>query len=85
LGPDADLAAAWKSIGAAPAVLEGFVQFETAFSVILCRGTDGAMAVWDTPENRHETGILDTSTVPAPGLVLDQADAAITLARHVAD
>jgi len=85
LGPDADLAGAWEAIGQAPAVLEGFVAFETEFSVILCRGADGAVAVWDTPENRHASGILDTSTVPAPAIVLDQAEAAIALARQVAE
>jgi 5-(carboxyamino)imidazole ribonucleotide synthase len=85
LGPDADLAAAWEAIGRAPAVLEGFVSFEAEFSVILCRAENGETAVWDTPENRHAAGILDTSTVPASALVLDQAAEAIALARRVAD
>jgi 5-(carboxyamino)imidazole ribonucleotide synthase len=84
LGQDADLAGAWGAIGQAPAVLEGFVAFETEFSVILCRGADGGVAVWDTPENRHASGILDTSTVPAPAIVLDQAEAAVALAQEVA-
>ena len=85
LGEGADLSAAYDAIGRAPAVLEGFVDFAAEFSVILCRGTDGATAVWDTPENRHASGILGTSTVPASSLVLEQADAAVALARRVAD
>lgn len=85
LGDDADLDAAYEAIGRAPAVLEGFVAFEAEFSVILCRAENGESAVWDTPENRHASGILDTSTVPAPALVLDQAEAAIALAGRVAD
>ncbi len=85
LGKSADTAAAWDAIGRAPAVLEGFVDFAAEFSVILCRGADGSTVVWDTPENRHKAGILDTSTVPAQRLILDQADAAIALTRQVAD
>jgi 5-(carboxyamino)imidazole ribonucleotide synthase len=85
LGDGADLAAAWDAIGRAPAVLEGFVRFEAEFSVVLCRAESGETAVWDTPENRHKSGILDTSTVPASGLVLGQAEEAIGLARRVAN
>jgi 5-(carboxyamino)imidazole ribonucleotide synthase len=85
LGDGADLAVAWDAIGRAPAVLEGFVRFEAEFSVVLCRAESGETAVWDTPENRHKSGILDTSTVPASGLVLGQAEEAIGLARRVAD
>lgn len=85
LGADADLAAAWDAIGRASAVLEGFVRFDAEFSVILARGADGATAVWDTPVNVHKDGILDTSAVPAPDMVLAQAETAVALARTVAD
>lgn len=85
LRPGDDLDAAWDAIGRAPAVLEGFVTFEAEFSVLLCRGADGDSVVWDVPENAHADGILDTSTVPARAAILDQADAAIALARQVAD
>ena len=85
LGAEADLAAAWGAIGRASAVLEGFVRFDAEFSVILARGADGATAVWDTPVNVHKDGILDTSTVPAPDMVLAQAETAVALARTVAD
>jgi 5-(carboxyamino)imidazole ribonucleotide synthase len=79
-----DPAAAWDAVGRAPSVLEGFVDFAAEFSVILCRGADGASVAWDVPANVHQDGILATSTVPAPALVLAQADAAIALARTVA-
>jgi 5-(carboxyamino)imidazole ribonucleotide synthase len=85
LGDGADLAAAWTEIGGVHATLEGFVRFETEFSVILCRGADGAVVHWDTPENRHKAGILDRSTVPAPALVLEQADEAVALATRAAE
>jgi 5-(carboxyamino)imidazole ribonucleotide synthase len=84
LGPGADLAAAWDAIGRVPAVLEGFVDFFAEYSVILCRGADGTVAVWDTPHNIHRDGILDVSRVPAPPEVLAQAEAAVALARQVA-
>ena len=58
-------AAAWAEIGKAPAILEGFVTFDKEISVIAARGWDGAVAVYDVPENRHEHHILHTATVPA--------------------
>lgn len=80
-----DLAAAWDAVGQTPCVLEGFVSFDAEFSVLLCRAENGDTAVWDTPENVHTNGILDTSTVPARALVLDQAPIAVALALQVAD
>jgi 5-(carboxyamino)imidazole ribonucleotide synthase len=80
-----ELDAAWDVVGGAPSVLEGFVRFDAEFSVLLCRGEDGRTAVWDTPENVHEDGILDTSTVPARALIRAQADEAAALAHKVAE
>jgi len=85
---DAD--AAWAAIGSpsgkdCPAILEARVAFDAEFSVILCRGQDGAIAVWDTPENVHRDGILATSTVPASPAVLNQAPTAVAMAREVAE
>ena len=80
-----ELADAWDAVGKVPCVLEGFVQFEAEFSVLLCRAESGETVVWDTPENSHANGILDTSTVPARALVLDQAPEAIALAGKIAD
>ena len=58
-------AAAWAEIGKAPAILEGFIGFQKEISVIAARGWDGAMAVYDVPENHHANHILRSSTVPA--------------------
>ena len=85
LSDGSDLAAAWDEIGGVHATLEGFVRFETEFSVILCRSADGAVVHWDPPENRHKDGILDRSTVPASALVLDQAAEAVALAERAAE
>jgi 5-(carboxyamino)imidazole ribonucleotide synthase len=80
-----ELDSAWDAVRGARCVLEGFVRFDAEFSVLLCRAESGEAAVWDTPENVHTHGILDTSTVPARALVLEQAAEAVALARKVAD
>lgn len=66
-------------------VYEGFVEFFAEFSVILCRGQDGALVYWDSSENVHGDGILATSTLPASPEVLEQVPAARELAAKVAD
>ncbi|MFM5931275.1 MAG: 5-(carboxyamino)imidazole ribonucleotide synthase [Novosphingobium sp.] len=68
-----------------PLVYEGFVAFDAEFSVLLCRGQDGDIRFWDTPENVHKGGILDTSTVPGSALVGGDVAEARALAAKVAD
>ena len=68
-----------------PLVYEGFIDFFAEFSVILCRGTDGSVVFWDSAENVHKGGILDTSRLPAGARVLEQIPAARDLARKVAE
>lgn len=75
---------AWARIGEKPAVLEAFVPFEVEFSILLVRGIDGEVLLWDAPTNRHRDGILDISTVPATGIVLRQAQEAAALATRIA-
>jgi 5-(carboxyamino)imidazole ribonucleotide synthase len=67
---------AFAAIGAAPAVLEGFVDFEREISVIAARGLDGAVVAYDPGENVHSDGILRRTTVPArvsPSVAQDAA------------
>jgi len=66
-------------------VYEGFVDFEAEFSVILVRGADGETRFWDSARNVHESGILATSTLPAPPVVEAQVPAARELAAKVAE
>jgi 5-(carboxyamino)imidazole ribonucleotide synthase len=88
-----DAGDAWKAIGEpssqdadrVPAILEKRVDFFAEFSVILCRGANGAIAVWDTPENVHHGGILDTSVAPARAEVLAQGPAAVELSTAIAE
>ncbi len=61
----ADLAAAFRSTGGAPSILEGFVPFAREISVIAARGIGGSFAAFDVCENEHEHHILATTRVPA--------------------
>jgi len=81
----ADADAAWDGIGRPAAVLEGFVTFAHEFSVILVRGIDGEVRFWDSPVNVHEGGILATSSLPPPQIVLDQQDEARALMAKIAE
>jgi 5-(carboxyamino)imidazole ribonucleotide synthase len=70
---------------AQPLIYEGFVQFLAEFSVILCRGADGDIRYFDSPENVHAGGILSLSTVPASAEIEAQVSAARELAARVAE
>ena len=49
-----------------PGVLERRVELSGELSVILARTADGDTAVYPVPLNRHTSGILDLSVIPAP-------------------
>ena len=75
--------AAWTEIGQVPAVLEGFVDFDSEVSVLIARGADGTMAPYGPIHNVHTSGILHESRIPAPlspGAAID----AVSLARRIA-
>ncbi len=80
---DADQA--WEAVGGAPSVLEGFVDFDAEFSILLCRGGDGETAVWDAPVNRHRGGILVRSEIPAGAALAAAVAEGEALARRIAD
>ncbi len=61
----AEAAPALAALEGAPAIAEGFVDFEREISVIAARGLDGEVAAFDPGENVHRDGILHTTTVPA--------------------
>jgi len=84
-GADANADAAWAAIGAAPAVLEAFIDFDAEFSILLCRGADGDIVTWDAPRNRHQGGILVTSTVPAGAELAPAIAEAKALAARAAE
>ncbi|MBV9418440.1 MAG: 5-(carboxyamino)imidazole ribonucleotide synthase [Alphaproteobacteria bacterium] len=68
----------------APSILEGFIDFAFEASVIAARGSDGAFAAYDPPENAHEDHILRHSVVPGR-LAPKQGEEAKAIARKVAD
>ena len=81
----AEADAAWAAVHGAPSVLEGFVAFDGEFSILLCRGGDGRIVLWDAPHNVHEGGILRRSTVPAPAMFAPAIERGARLAAAIAE
>jgi 5-(carboxyamino)imidazole ribonucleotide synthase len=84
IGPETDLAAAWKNLGTEIGILEAFVDFSCELSVIVARGATGAWATYVPVENRHVNHILDTTIAPAR-ISPDVAMRAEAIARHIAE
>jgi 5-(carboxyamino)imidazole ribonucleotide synthase len=80
----ADLAAVFRSIGAQPAILEGFVPFAKEVSVVAARSADGSYAAFDLCENEHENHILSLTRAPAR-VAPETASAAIDMTHKVMD
>ncbi len=78
----ADLAEAFRSIGAAPAILEGFVPFVREVSVVAARAADGSYAAFDLCENEHENHILALTRAPAR-VAPETAAAATAMTRKI--
>ena len=68
-----------------PLVYEGFVSFDAEFSVILVRGSDGAVRYWDSAQNTHTGGILSLSELPPRPTIVAQIGAARALAAKIAE
>ncbi|NCP14832.1 MAG: 5-(carboxyamino)imidazole ribonucleotide synthase [Sphingomonadales bacterium] len=66
-------------------IYEGFVTYETEFSVILVRGADGSVKFWDSTANLHDGGMLTQSILPAGAMVEAQVPQARDLAAKVAE
>ncbi|MEZ0333039.1 MAG: 5-(carboxyamino)imidazole ribonucleotide synthase [Gemmatimonadales bacterium] len=56
---------AFARLGRVPCVLEERLNLEQELSVVLARGSDGAVVPFPVAENRHRDGILDSTVVPA--------------------
>ena len=61
----AEALAAWQNLGEAACVLERRMQLDLELSVVVARSADGAVRIFPAAENRHRTGILELSVVPA--------------------
>ncbi len=65
IGAKDDPARAWRSLGEAPCILEGFIPFTREVSVVAARAADGQVVSFDITENEHRDHILKVSRVPA--------------------
>jgi 5-(carboxyamino)imidazole ribonucleotide synthase len=80
----ADAIAAWRSVKNAPAILEGFINFEREVSVVAARARDGAVECFEVTENEHRDHILKFSRVPAkvaPALAREARQIATRIAK----
>jgi len=78
----ADVTAVWSKLGSTPLILEGLVDFAFEVSVVAARGSDGALAAYESARNLHREGILRSSTVPA-GLSVRGEDIARSIAFSI--
>lgn len=76
-----DAKTALDTIGALPALLEGFVHFSHEVSVIAARSLTGEVACFDPGENLHEDGILRRTSVPARLTTAQRTDAVLIAAK----
>jgi 5-(carboxyamino)imidazole ribonucleotide synthase len=79
-----DAIAAWRSVKNAPAILEGFIDFEREVSVVAARSRDGAVECFEVTENEHRDHILKFSRVPAkvaPALAREARQVATRIAK----
>lgn len=81
--PD-DLAPAFAALAPKPLILEGYIDFAQEISVIIARGMDGGVSVFDTVENRHRDHILDLTLAPAR-IAPSIAARSQAIARKIAD
>ncbi len=75
--------AAWHELGEVPCLLEGFIDFALEVSVVIARGPDGHVAVFEPFENRHANHILAETRWPA-AIGPDVASRAEAIARALA-
>lgn len=62
---DAEIEAAWQSIGARPAVAEAALELELEISVMAARNANGEVQTYPAARNHHENQILAWSVLPA--------------------
>lgn len=85
IGAAREAGEAWDAVRGAPCVLEGLVEYDAEFSILLCRSAGGEVALWDAPRNLHGRGILERSIVPAGPAFEPAIRAAEGLARRIAE
>lgn len=79
-----DAAGTFRQWGSQEMILEGLVDFELEFSVIVARAVDGQVCTWGPIQNHHENHILDLSFTPAR-LEPRRAVESVEMAHAIAD
>jgi 5-(carboxyamino)imidazole ribonucleotide synthase len=77
----ADGETAFLRFGGAECVLEAFIPFRSEMSVVLARGLNGEIRTFDPSDNRHQNGILRSSTFPSSASPSEQEEALRLTAR----
>jgi 5-(carboxyamino)imidazole ribonucleotide synthase len=77
IGSPENLEAAWRGVGARPAILEPFVDFARELSIVAARDRSGEMAFYPVVENVHRRHVLRATRAPAalPGRIAARARA----------
>jgi len=79
-----ECSSAYEQIGQAPAILEGFVEFDREISVVAARSASGETQCYDPGENIHANHILKTTIAPAR-IPTELATRALETARNILD
>jgi 5-(carboxyamino)imidazole ribonucleotide synthase len=74
--------AAWTSLGGAPSILEGWIDFQCELSMLAARNVQGDEAFFGPVYNEHARHILDVSVYPHHD-VMKHENAARDIARAV--
>jgi len=80
----AALVDAFQQMGGKPCVLEQRIDLACEVSVVLARSQSGEVTCFPIAENRHASGILDVTLVPA-AITDELADKALDAAARIAD
>jgi 5-(carboxyamino)imidazole ribonucleotide synthase len=70
-----DYQAAWQALSGAPAILEGWIDFECELSMLAARSVGGETAFCGPLANDHANHILDVTIYPRPELARCAAQA----------
>ena len=81
----AALEAAWLKLRQVTCVLEKKLPLAYELSIIVARGSDGALVTLPVQQNLHRGGVLALTTVPAPDVSQSQSDQAIARASAIAE
>lgn len=83
LDNDTDLEKAWKDIESNELILEEFIPFKRELSIIVARGLNDKIVLYDVVENKHKNHILDQTIAPAPNISKEVSQSAKTIATKI--